>query len=388
MFTRLVMLLILALSALGAQSKSQAEICPWCKNDPAVMAKAGVISHGPITIGPKGSADIIANYSATQWVFIETAHLRWASSLGPATVDLKDKARVEAELARLRLVLPSVPEKVKKLDPFLRLHLFAMRGEEFYTRFQLLLRVSDADFPAQRQQKGPYMGNGRFLGEADKFEVVIHNTRATHVPFSQSFTGAGVPDSVRWHFRDLHKLIVSVPAEDPDLRQDRWLFGHVAHNLSHLFFCAYKHFNYDPPIWLDEGLAHAMEKEIDPESNTTDGEEGTLRDKSGPADWTKAAKQIELTNKDRSLADLLHAKEFAQLDMNANIMAWSKVRFLMETEPEKFARFLGIVKGQLDAKGVPNGQNLDDLQRNALRDLWSWSPADFDTAWRAWIKRE
>ncbi len=133
MFTRLVMLLVLGLCAFGAQSKSQAEICPWCKNDPAVMAKAGVISHGPITIGPKGSADIAANYSATQWVFIETAHLRWASSLGPATVDLKDKARVEAELARLRLVLPSVPEKVKKLDPFLRLHLFAMRGEEFYT---------------------------------------------------------------------------------------------------------------------------------------------------------------------------------------------------------------------------------------------------------------
>ncbi len=387
MLTRLATLLLLAVSAFCAQEKSQAEVCPWCKNDPALMAKAGVISHGPITIGPKGSADIVANYSATQWVFLETAHLRWASSLGPATVDLKDKARVEAELARLRLVLPSVPEKVKKLDPFLRLHLFAMRGEEFHTRFQLLLRVTDADFPAQRQQKGPYMGNGRFLGEADKFEIVIHNTRATHVPFTQSFSGAGVTDSVRWHFRDLHKLIVSVPAEDPDLRQDRWLFPHVAHNLSHLFFCAYKHFNYDPPIWLDEGLAHAMEKEIDPESNTTDGEEGTLRDKSGPADWTKAAKQIEAANKDRSLADLLHAKEFAALDMSANIMAWSKVRFLIETEPEKFAKFLGTVKGQLDAKGVPNGQNLDDLQRNAMRDLWSWSPADFDNAWRAWIKR-
>ena len=91
-----------------------------------------------------------------------------------------------------------------------------------------------------------------------------------------------------------------------------------------------------------------MEKEIDPESNTTDGEEGTLRDKSGPADWTKAAKQIEAGGKDRSLADLLHAKEFAALDMSANIMAWSKVRFLIETEPEKFARFLGSVKGQLD----------------------------------------
>ena len=387
MILRHVLILLLAAVPFSAQQKTTPEVCPWCKNDPALMAKAGVISHGPIPIGPKGSDDIVANYSATQWVFIETPHLRWASSLGTATVDLKDKPRVEAELARLRILLPTVPEKVKKLDPFLRLHLFAMRGEEFYTRFQSLLHVTDADFPAQRQLKGPYMGNGRFLGEADKFEIVIHNTRATHVPFTQSFTGAGVTDSVRWHFHDLHKMIVSVPAEDPDLRQDRWLFPHVAHNLSHLFFCAYKHFSYDPPIWLDEGLAHAMEKEVDPASNTTDGEEGSLHDRTGPEDWFKAARLVEAGGKDRSLADFLHAKAFGELDMPANIIAWSKVRFLLDTEPEKFAKFLGVVKGQLDAKGVPNGENLDDLQRKSMRDLWNWTPADFDAAWKVWLKR-
>lgn len=387
MWLRLLIALFVLTGWFQGPDKPKDEVCPWCKNDPELMAKAGVVSHGPIPIGPKGSADIVANLPATQWVFLETAHLRWASSLGPATVDLKDKARVESELARLRVLLPSVPEKIKKLDPFLRLHLFAMRGEEFYARFQALLQVTDADFPAQRQRKGPYMGNGRFLGEADKFEVVIHNTRATHAPFTQSFSGASVVDSVRWHFKETHKLIVSVPAEDPDLRQDRWLFPHVVHNLSHLFLCAYKHFSYDPPIWLDEGLAHAMEKEIAPESNTTDGEEGTLRDTSGPPDWKAAARKIEAAKDDRSLAELLHAKEFAQLDMPANIVAWSKVRFLIETEPDKFAKFIGLVKGQLDAQGVPNGQNLEDLQRNALRDLWGWTPADFDAAWRAWVKK-
>ena len=123
------------------------------------------------------------------------------------------------------------------------------------------------------------------------------------------------------------------------------------------------------------------------ESNTTDGEEGTLRDTSGPLDWTAAARKIVAAGSDRSLADLLHAKEFAQLDMPANIVTWSKVRFLLDSEPDKFAKFLGLVKGQLDAKGVPNGQNLEDLQRNALRELWNWSPADFDVAWRAWVKR-
>jgi hypothetical protein len=387
MILRLVLLLALGSSFLAPQKKSADEVCPWCQNDAEVMAKAGVVSHGPLPIGLKGSEDLRANYAATQWVFLETAHLRWASSMGPTNVDLKDKPRVEAELARLHEVLPSVPLKAKKLDPYLRLHLFAMRGEDFYARFQKLLQVTDADFPEQRQQQGPYMGNGRFLGESDKFEIVIHNTRATHVPFTQSFSGAGVTDSVRWHFRETHKLIVSVPAEDADLRQDRWLFPHIAHNLSHLFLCAYKHFNYDPPIWLDEGLAHALEKEIAPDSNTTDGEEGSLRDTSGPSDWNAAARKLEAQGKAASMAELMHAKEFAQLDMAANIAAWSKVGFLIDTQPDKFAKFIGVVKGQLDAKGVPNGEKLDDLRREALRELWNWSPSELDVAWREWVKR-
>lgn len=378
--------LISGVLGLSGQRPDAEPVCPWCKNDPARMQAAGVVSHGPIAIGPKGSDHLRANHPASQWVFIETEHLRWASSLGATNVDLKDKDRVEGELARLRKLLPSVPEKVKKLDPFLRLHLMAMRGEEFYARFQRLLQVKDADFPEKRQAKGPYMGNGRYLGESDKFEVVIHQVRATHVPFTQSFSGAGVTDSVRWHFKEFHKLIVSIPAEDADLRMDRWLFPHVVHNLSHLFLSAYKHFNYEPPIWLDEGLAHAMEKEIAPESNTTDGEEGSLRDTSGPPDFGAAARKIVMQGKDRSLADLIHAKEFAELDMPANIIAWSKVRFLIETEPDKFAKFLGIVKGQLDAQGVPTGANLQDLQRNAIRELWNWTPAQFDEAWRVWVK--
>ena len=68
--------------------------------------------------------------------------------------------------------------------------------------------------------------------------------------------------------------MVSIPAEDPGLRLDRWLRGHSVHLTSHLLFCAYKHFSYDPPIWMDEGLAHALEREVEPASTTIDTDEG------------------------------------------------------------------------------------------------------------------
>src|SRR5580765_1425242 len=122
-------------SASLAQKSPRGDVCPWCKNDPAVMQAAVVISHGPIAIGPKGSEALAASLPAGTWIFLETAHLRWASSLGAEPIDINEKKRVRAELARLKKILPTVPTDSNKLDPFLRLHLLAMKGEELYARF-------------------------------------------------------------------------------------------------------------------------------------------------------------------------------------------------------------------------------------------------------------
>lgn len=386
---RLALLALIPLAGATGQEKSKrAQVCPWCKNDPETMARAGVISHGPIAIGPKGSEQLATSLPTGAWIFLETPHLRWAWSPGAMTVELDDKKRVMAELDRLRLVLPGVPEEPKRLDPWLRLHLFAMKGEELYARFQKILQVADADFPEERTVEGPFMGNGRFLGEKDKFEVVIHTTRASHTFFTQDFSGVRVTDSFRWHFKALHKLLVSVPAEDPDLKKDKWLFPHVVHNLSHAFFCAYKHFSYDPPVWIDEGLAHAMEKEWEPESTTSDGEEGTLRDTRGPADWTKATRLLLLRGKQSPMAELMRVKEFGEMDQDANLTAWSMVRFLIEERADAFAHILGGVKGQLDEKGWPTGKDLPDLQRKLFREAGAWTPAGFDEAWKTWAAKQ
>src|SRR5262245_34678845 len=99
------------------------------------MQAAGVVSHGPFALAEGKSDDVVATLPTSQWIFLETAHLRWASCLGEDTIEMRDRERVEAELARLRAWLPEVPVKPKKLDPWLRLHLFAMKGEDFYARF-------------------------------------------------------------------------------------------------------------------------------------------------------------------------------------------------------------------------------------------------------------
>jgi hypothetical protein len=231
------------------------------------------------------------------------------------------------------------------------------------------------------------MGDGRYLGERDKYEVVVHASRSSHQAFTLAMCGVSITDSLRWHLNPPHKLVVSIPAEDADLARDRGLEAHVAHNLSHLFLCGYKHFSYDPPIWLDEGLAHLIEKEVDPESTTTDGDEGALREVHAPSDWPARAAKLVEAGKAPTFAQLVHTKSFAELDLDAQVCAWSRLRFLADEHPRELAAFLGGVKGQLDGAGYPSGSDLPGLQRSLLQSLWGWTPADFDAAWTAWVRR-
>jgi hypothetical protein len=376
--------LIVTAAAAAEPQKSKLATCPWCKDDPELMAAAGVVTHGPMPMGPATSAEFVEELPASQWIFLETAHIRWASSLPEQRIDLDQRERVEAELARLRELLPAVPKEARKLDPWLRLHLIAMKGEDLYTRFQAVIRVTDADFPAERRKDKPFMGAGVYLGEKDKFEVSLHANRATHQLFTRSFSGAQVTNALRWHFPGLHKMHASLPCEDPDLRQDRWLFPHIGHNLSHLFFSAYKHFSYDPPLWLDEGLALCLEKEIDPRSTTNEGEEGSFRDATYPADWSDAVRKMLARGRSKPFAELMYLKEVGALDRDALFTVWSMVRFLIDTQPEGLAALCGGVKGQLDEQGSPTGKDLPGLQRRLLKEILGSTPQSLGEVWRAW----
>lgn len=376
---------VLSLVLLSPTMAQAGKPCKWCKGDSQELQAAGWISHGPIPVGFKGSADLAKFIDEEDWIFLETPHIRWASTLGGQNLARKDQDRLEQELQRLRASLPSLPKKIRKLDPHLRLHFLALRLEEFYLRFQKLLQVKDEDFPDERQGTGPYMGNGRYMGEKEKFDFILHARRGSHLRFIGEYMGLNVPDAIRWHCKSPHKLLASVVAADSDLRDDRWLYPHLVHNMSHMMLAAYKHFSYDPPIWLDEGLAHAMEREVEPLSFTREGQEGTFQDRSGPSNWEGADYALVKRKKASSLAKLMHKHTVGELTLEDHISCWSMVRFLMTEYPNEFAKFIGGVKGQLDDQGYPSGKDLSGLQRRLIKELWNWTLPQFDEAWRSWV---
>ncbi|HKE02298.1 MAG TPA: hypothetical protein VKE69_14870 [Planctomycetota bacterium] len=384
MRSRLAAFALLAAAAADDDPKK----CPWCRNDPTVLAACGGLTHEPATMARDGVASL-RSLPGAPWRFLETAHFRIATSLGAETVTLQDRARVDAELAPLRAVFTSLPPKPAKIDPWLRLHLYARRTEALYARFQSILRVTDADFPESRGA-GPFMGDGKYLGEKDKFELYLHARRETHNIFTRDVMGVKVTDALRWHLKEpAHKCVASMVAEDADLRFERLLIPHSAHNVSHLLLCAYKHFSFDPPIWLDEGLAHALEREgVEQLSVTYCADEGAAPDRTMSNDWAEEARSLLERGKAATLAELMHKNSFGDLTRADHVIAWSKVRFLLDAHGDAFAKLVGGVKGQLDERGYPSGRDLPGLQRTLLRELFGWTPDAFDRAWAEWVRKK
>jgi hypothetical protein len=369
----------------GVTPVTKDDVCPWCQNDPERLKILRAVSHGPFPVAKTTSTELPEQLPGNDWVFLETEHLRLSSNLPPQALSRKDYKKVERYFIELNELIPDIPKKPRKLDPWLRIHLMAIRAEEFYERFQKVLQVTDDDFSASRMNETEYMGGGKYLGEKDKFELVFHSRRKTHRRFTLDQIGFDVTDALRWHFSPQHKMMASIPAEDGDLVSDTWLFPHTAHLLSHLFLCAYKDFAYDPPIWIDEGLAHVMEREIEAISTTIDGDEGTGPHRGDRLDWRGKDVQLVKRKKAPSVAAMWRLNSFSDMNLDMHATAWSMARFLLTKYPDEFARFLGGIKGQLDERGIPTGADLPGLQRKLFREIWDWSPADFDAAWQAWV---
>src|SRR5262245_20697831 len=177
---------LLLLLALGRFAAAQGEIKPfpkvdpYTKDDPGAKEKAGYASYGPFRFGDDHTtSQIETTLGGIPLIWVETEHFKLGSALPEhaLTGDAAESKKLKKELERLAERLPDVKVKVKKLDPWLRLHLFAQRLEDLYAGFLTRFRLAESDFPtappdASKKQAGGYMGEGRYLGMPAKFTVL------------------------------------------------------------------------------------------------------------------------------------------------------------------------------------------------------------------------
>jgi len=367
------------------------ETCPYCGEDPERMAAAGIVSHGGFDFGRGTTETAEELFPEQRIVWIETAHFELGVALPTYRLVKAEKAKIKAELADLGRSLPAVSTRARELDPWLRAHLYAQRLQRLWTRVQELLQVEDADFPdgsVPWQIGTPYRGEGPHLGQKGKFEVMLFGDEASHQRFLSHNFGLSTRVTQRWNIPDENTLTVVIHTGDPRLRSDDALHGHLHHALGINLLDGYEYYGYDTPVWLREGLGHFLERELDPRHNSFSYSEGAISEKTMRSGWSSQVRRMIHAGSAPTLAEMVHLRTFAELDLRHHYASWSMTKFLVDEYPAGYACLNAELHGIKNSKGLNDGGRMTDRHRRSFARCVGLSYAEFDQAWREWAMRQ
>lgn len=376
----------------GKEPELPPAVDPYTAADPAAMQKAGYVAFGNFSFGGKagGTATIQNTVGGMPILWVETAHFKIGSTLPECRTpsDPERKKVVVEELRRLRERIPTVNDKTKKLDPWLRLHLYALRLEDLYAEFQRLAGVTDASFPKQRGEliDGKFVGDGPYLGMEDKFGVLLFEKTGTVGRYFQSYAGRSTNTSMRWCFDEPRCLVYGTAQElfKDEKDVDTALCADVTYGMVQSFVEGFQAYSHVPPPWLNVGLARWFARRVDPQHlrllgvqgyNANDDDqwkfEERLYGRAKSDFFPPAERAVQMT-------------DMAAMDFTDHMMAWSRVDFLLSLGEAQFGRFLDGVKGQLQY-GQDQAKYVQDLQLAALKDVYGFDLAAFDAGWKAYV---
>ena len=362
--------------------------CPWCHGDPERMKAAGIVNHGGFEfVGDMDTAGVDHHFGGRDLFWIESQHYQLGLLLGPQKVGTAESKKIRAELTRLAQALPDVDPKTRVLDPFLRTHLYAQRMEDLWKRFTEVMQVEDADFPDGKSVwllGTPYMGEGPYLGQKGKFELLVLPTASDQVSIAQPQFGLSIRRTQRWNVVPRDTLIVLTNLAENDLYEDEQIHGHVVFNMTINMLDAYKHYSYDTPCWIREGLAHFIERELNPRYNTFDTSEGANDKRVNKENWDVEVKQLVALDKAPRLAEMIGLRTYAEFEQRHHYACWSMTRFLIEQHAKGYAGLNGALHGRKAADGSPDAEDLVSVHRKAFQECVGLTYAQFDEAWRAW----
>ncbi|MEX1025706.1 MAG: hypothetical protein WD226_11590 [Planctomycetota bacterium] len=368
--------------------KNHPSTCPYTEGDAEALRAAGFVSWGGFEFGVTDTTAVDELLPTLDIRWLETEHFEIGFALGPYKVAIDEKKKIRAELTELATKLPGIKPKSKQLDPWLRTYLFGQRLEAAYARMLQILDVAQDEFPDGKTRwilggGKKYMGEGPHLGMGGKFEVLIVPNEVAHVDFLRAHYGLQVRKPQRYNTIERDSLILSFPAVG-STRVDTALHGAVIFNQAINFLDGYKHYSYELPIWLREGLAHLMEREISPDYNSFDSSEGAIAEMTKKSDWDKETAKMIRAGEAPTLATLVNLRTYAELELPHHFATWSMTKFMIEQHGAAYAQLLDLLKGIKNEQGLPDGANMPDKQRKAFQEAFGISYRDFDQLWSEW----
>lgn len=374
------------------------EIDPYTQNEPDAYKAAGYERYHRVMIHEDLSVTEVMQVLGDdmEMIWVETEHFVIGSSLSKYKLpgDKIQKERVTEEFERLREKLPTLPKKLPRtIDPWLRVHLYAQRCEDIYDRVQELLGVTDEDFPAGRATmvNGEYRGEGPYLGQRGKYVVLLTTKKSTLHRFANTWCdGNFQADSPIVHnfFANGSMLYGTSPElAEGYFSDDARLHANLLHGVVHCMLAGYKGYFHDMPVWLREGIAHYLGNEVEPRYHNFSKIIDQFPNEKKLWIWEPRVRNLvknEAALPFSTVSTWTHPDKFR---IGHHLNLWSRVHYLIEHDPKKFASFVGKMKDRIKVPGgtAVSTEQVLQRQQEAWDLIYGLSFEEFDAAWSEWV---
>lgn len=369
------------------------KVDPYTKGAAEAMDKAGYESFGPFLFaeGIK-TQDVEEALGNIQVLWLETKHFKIGSTLGTYKYkgDPKEDKKLDEEVKRLKARLPTVKPVKNKIDPWLRLHLYAQRLEDLYADFLLRFGLSEADFDPKTKPANLAMGEGPYLGMEAKFTVLITEKRSGTARFLKRFLNTETPSWQRWFLNGGSAFLgISMEAlKEYNYDSDLALWATTASETSMNFLEAFRKTGHSFPVWFKAGYAHVMSRRIDERfvlsavgttRSTTDEEAARWEPRVYGLVFNKAAKPWK---------EMAVWTKWDDLKAQGHLIAWSRVAWLLERKDVKLRELiLGMSESLQSVPEADRPKVLVERQEAALQAALGKSMTETEAEWRQFVLR-
>jgi len=354
---------------------------PYTAADPEAMRTAGVVSYAPFPWADgHRTADVDKLLGEQRILWLETEHFRIGSTLRSiAWPDANEPRKaLQEELRNLRKRLKKAPEKPKRIDPWLRAHLYARRCEETYARCLALLGVTAADFPAEKP----------FLGLPDKFLLLLFEKKSDMVRYMDRFCGRKDDTSLRWYHDKSQQVLLCVAVEGFDGIDEIGLHGHVLHGVWHALLSGHGGYPFEMPAWLADGVAHWHARVVPGEflNVRVRDDEAVAEDKRNEWD-VKVRRRVQHETLMIPFATMAAWASEEELGYHQTLQTWSRIDYLMRRDPTLVGKVLRELKAGLSGPTDFAAGSAAARERAAklLLDQLGVDAPTFDRQWREWV---
>lgn len=358
---------------------------PYTKGDREILRKAGYVSLEPLSFAPGiNSTEIIEALGGVEIVWAETEHFKICSSLKTYKnkSDSRENDRLEAELAQLAKKIPGFKApRGLKLDPWLRLHLYALRLETFHDDFVKRFGLTDPALSGTAAAP-------RFLGRPMKPTILLAEKSSALGRFTGRFLKK---EETRSHRAMLPggAMFFGVSAEgmrDNGSELDAALYCAVLASVAQNHLDGLRDSMWATPLWLDLAVGHWYSRRVD--ARFTYYADGTTRsfEESDEHNWQPRVRGLVDNGFEFPWTEMLGVCEWSQLNAQVHLLAWSRVDWMLAQKDVDWPAFFEPLTVSLTPEDVAQHAAVQTARgKAAFQAGFRRTPEQCEENWRAWV---